>query len=111
MGWQELTLIGMFLFSMLYVATLYHLAHGRETKAMEMGARVVIDALTRDGRIMPESVSIFPGEEGPVNLDEEQVMPMFEAEEPGGLPEILIARSNRAAKQMADNLGNFNEKV
>ena len=100
MDWQLITVLGMFLFSLLYLATLYHLAHGRERQAMEAGARVVLEALTRDGRIMAEDVALTPAE--PLNLGEEDFTPPLNDETV--LPDVIIARNERAAKQMGDKI-------
>ena len=99
MDWQLITILAMFLFALLYLATLYHLAHGNERKAMEMGARVVLEALTRDGRIMPAEQAGTPAEA--VHVGEEDFAPEAEAPE---LPEIIVARNERAARQIGDRI-------
>lgn len=102
MDWQLIITLGMFLFAVLYIATLYHLAHGRERQAMEAGARVVLEALTRDGRIMAEVVPVSPGE--PLNLGEEDFAPPLNEELV--IPEVIVARNEAAAKQMGDKIMN-----
>jgi hypothetical protein len=99
MDWQILVLIGMFLASLCYLATLYHLAHGRERKAVALGAGLVMEALTRDGRIMPEGAKA--DEDGkPLNIGEED----YEEQDPLTLADVIVARSERAAEQIGDRL-------
>lgn len=101
MDWQLITLLGMFLTALLYIATLYHLAHGRERRAVELGARIVMEALTRDGRIMPDAQAVAQGE--PLNLGEEDFMPQVDADgDP--LPDIIVARNERMAQQIGDRI-------
>ena len=100
MDWQLIVLLAMFLGALLYVATLYHLAHGRERKAVELGARLVMEALTRDGRIMPDEAAIAVKAE-PVNLGEED----FAIEVPDPvIPDVIVARSERAAQQIGERI-------
>lgn len=101
MDWQLITVLGMFLFSLLYLATLYHLAHGRERQAMEAGARVVLEALTRDGRIMAEAAPNGPGE--PVNIGEVD-FEMPHEEPASAIPEVIIARNERMAQQLGERI-------
>jgi hypothetical protein len=100
MDWQTLTLIGMLLALIAYIQTLYHLAHGNERKAVEMGSKIVLEALCRDGRIA-KSVSPEVTEDKPVNIDEdEQGAP----EEEGELSPIIMSRSKRHAEQIGEKL-------
>lgn len=95
---QTLILIGMFLALIAFTLTLYHLAHGNERKAVEQGARLVLESLQRQGRIAPEQTA--PVEDGPVNIGEEDYE-RFQTDE-AEYPEIIIARNRKAAEQMGD---------
>ena len=104
MHWQELTLIGMFLAALLYIATLYHLAHGRERKAVELGAQIVMDALTRDGRIMATTTPA-PTPDQAVNLGEDEKVEEVDTDG-DGLPDVIVARNERAAQQYGERILN-----
>lgn len=101
MDWQLISMLGMFLFSLLYIATLYHLAHGRERQAMEAGARVVLEALTRDGRIMPETSIAQDG--SAVNIGEEDYK-IGGDEQAESLPDVIVARNERHAQQIGEKI-------
>jgi len=106
MDWQLITLLAMFLFALLYVATLYHLAHGRERKAVELGARLVMEALTRDGRLLAEAPTPVALE--PVNIGEEDYE-MRQPEPPRDkdgepIPDIIVARNEKAAQQIGEKI-------
>ena len=109
MHWQELTLIGMFLAALLYIATLYHLAHGRERKAVELGAQIVLDALTRDGRIMATATSSDTPDQA-VNLGEDEQVEEVDTDG-DGLPDVIVARNERAAQQYGERILNDLMKV
>lgn len=96
---ELLILIGVFVFFAGYILTLYHLAHGNEQKAVELGARLVMESLQRQGKIAPagqqqEELRAF-------NLDDE-----FSPEEPADpdLPDIILTRSAKAGEQIGDRL-------
>lgn len=95
---ELLILIGIFVFFAGYILTLYHLAHGNERKAVELGARLVMKSLQRQGKIAPagqqEELRAF-------NLDDE-----FSPEEPADpdLPDIILTRSAKAGEQIGDRL-------
>ena len=92
----DLTLICVCLVAVCYVTTLYHLAHGNESKAVERGAQIVIDALKRDGRLVePE-----PRPAEAVNIGEED----YEIEQVPNIPDVIVARSDDHAKQIGDRL-------
>ena len=92
----DLTLICVCLICVCYIATLYHLAHGNESKAVERGAQIVIDALKRDGRLIePE-----PRPAEAVNIGEED----YEVEQVPNIPDVIVARSDDHAKQIGDRL-------
>ena len=92
----DLTLICVCLVAVCYVTTLYHLAHGNESKAVERGAQIVIDALKRDGRLVePESRPMEA-----VNIGEED----YEIEQVPNIPDVIVARSDDHAKQIGDRL-------
>ena len=92
----DLTLICVCLIAVCYVTTLYHLAHGNESKAVERGAQIVIDALKRDGRLVePE-----PRPAEAVNIGEED----YEIEQTPNIPDVIVARSDDHAKQIGDRL-------
>ena len=92
----DLTLICVCLGAVCYVTTLYHLAHGYESKAVERGAQIVIDALKRDGRLVePE-----PRPAEAVNIGEED----YEIEQTPNIPDVIVARSDDHAKQIGDRL-------
>ena len=92
----DLTLICVCLVAVCYVTTLYHLAHGYESKAVERGAQIVIDALKRDGRLVePE-----PRPAEAVNIGEED----YEIEQTPNIPDVIVARSDDHAKQIGDRL-------
>ena len=93
----DLTLICVCLVAVCYVTTLYHLAHGYESKAVERGAQIVIDALRRDGRLMDEPV---PPPQEAVNIGEED----YEIEQEPNIPDVIVARSDDHAKQIGDRL-------
>ena len=101
MDWQLITILAMFIGAILYIATLYHLAHGRERKAMETGARIVMDALTRDGRLMPDEVQ--PEKAEPVHLGEEDFTHQVDTDG-NPLPDIIVARNERAAAQIGERI-------
>ena len=105
MHWQELTLIGMFLAALLYIATLYHLAHGRERKAVELGAQIVLDALTRDGRIMATAAPA-PAPDQAVNLGDDDGQVEEVDTDGDGLPDVIVARNERAAQQYGERILN-----
>ena len=96
MDWQTLTLIAMCLATVITIMTLYHMAHGNERKAVELGAKIVVDSLIKQGRLAPD-VSYRP--DGAVNLDDDFGEPMNE--EPK-IDEILMARNRKQAQQMGD---------
>ena len=105
MDWQAITIIGMFLSALMYIATLYHLAHGKEREAVEMGAKLVMEALTRDGRIMAEAIPIVDPE--PVNIGEEEfIQQELQLDPKAGeiIPDILVARNERAAQQIGEKI-------
>jgi len=101
MAWQDLTLTAMFLALVAYLATLYHLAHGRERLAVEMGAKIVLDALTRDGRIMGEA-PVRAGRDEAINLEDD--FGGEELAEEGNLPPIIVTRNAKAAEQIGDRI-------
>ena len=62
-----------------------------------IGAKTVMDALTRDGRTAPEKPAAI-GE--PVNIGEED----YEVNIGPKLPDIIIARNQKAAEQIGDRI-------
>jgi hypothetical protein len=96
---QTLILIGMFLGLIAFTLTLYHLAHGNEQKAVELGARLVMESLQRQGAIAP--VGEQPEESRAFNLDDE-----FSKDEPAEkeFPDIILTRSAKAGEQIGDRL-------
>ena len=97
MDWQTATIVGLFLV-LAYAMTLYHLAHGNEVKAVDRGAKLVLDALARDGRIAPDRTAEDKIEA--VNLGEEDYTPMNEQP----VPDIIIARNQKHAEQIGDRI-------
>jgi len=109
MIYAGLVLVAMAFIAICYVITLYHRAHGREAIAMQIGADVVIVALSRRGDIAQTQVADAPPDH-PVNLGEE---PDYgDDEEQGSLADILVARSDRAAQQLQEReLNNLMEAM
>ena len=96
MDWQLIVLIGMFLTVVVIVMSLYHLAHGNERKAVELGAKIVIDAMIRDGRL---SRDIEPDDDARAfNIEDDEI----ETEENPEFPDIILARSKQHAEQIGD---------
>jgi len=94
----EFALICVCLVAVLYLATLYHLAHGNESKAVKRGAQIVIDALKRDGQLM-DTIEKRPDEA--VNIGEEDFAPNFTT---STVPDVIVARNEDMAKQIGDRL-------
>ena len=97
---QILTVIALLLVLVAYVITLYHRAHGNEAKAIAQGAQIVIDALTKDGQLMPEPLVSEAPEA--INIGEEEYEPV----EPVVMPDIITARSDKMAEQMGEQINN-----
>jgi len=94
----EFALICVCLAAVLYMATLYHMAHGNESKAVERGAQIVIDALKRDGWLM-DTAEQRPQEA--VNIGEEDFTPSYTT---STVPDVIVARNEDMAKQIGDRL-------
>jgi hypothetical protein len=99
MSTQTLILIGMFLAVICYILTLYHMAHGNESKAVAQGAEIVLMALARDGRILPDGQESTS--ERSLNLGEEDFSRPEEEREISG---VILARSEKHAEQIGDRI-------
>jgi len=103
MTWQYLTLIGWLLVLVVYVMTLYHLAHGNERKAVELGARLVLQAMQADGRILDPTAPADPDAGKPFNIGEDDFVQDDESLS-SAIPDVIVARSEQAAEQIGDRL-------
>lgn len=94
--WVVVTVIGMFLACIAYILTLYHQAHGNERKAVAQGAKIVLDALKADGKLMADDIVHAE----PFNMGEEEYQIVKEPE----LSPVIIARNQKAAEQIGDRV-------
>ena len=86
-----------------YTMTLYHRAHGSEKKSVEMGAKIVLEALRRDGRISGadnKETDVVRA----VNIGEELYTDTEQDKDESEIPDIIVARSKKHADQIGDRL-------
>lgn len=85
--------------SICYALHVYHKAHGSESAAVAVGAELVIKALVADGRLLDPERQESEAIEGPVVLDDG--FSGGEGVSPGGVPDLILARSQKHAEQLA----------
>jgi hypothetical protein len=80
-----------------YLFYLYHKAHGKESSAVKMGADIVLSSLQRQGRIMGQEED---DKDMAFNIEDD--FSETPVEEKPAIPDIIVARSEKAAQQIGE---------